>query len=236
MLRTSGGWVVGAVITAMVAWSAGAPTPVRAADGAVVIPAPALDVPKGPAAAGTAVLAGGCFWGVQAVYQHVRGVQKVLSGYSGGTGATARYDAVSAGRTKHAESVEITFDPREVSFGQILHVFFSVVHDPTQLDRQGPDVGPHYRSNIFPVDDAQKRVAQAYMAQLDRVKVFGRPIVTRLDPLSAFYPAEEYHQDFLLKNPEHPYIVLHDLPKLEHLRRLFPALYRESPVRTARPR
>jgi peptide-methionine (S)-S-oxide reductase len=222
-------WLVGAVIAAMVTCG----TLVRADEGAVVIPAPALDVPGGAGATATAVLAGGCFWGVQAVYQHVRGVKRVVAGYSGGTSATARYDAVSAGRTKHAESVEITFDPRELSYGQILQVFFSVVHDPTQLDRQGPDVGPHYRSNVFHVDDAQRRVAQAYIAQLQNAKVFGGPIVTRLDPLSAFYPAEDYHQDFLLKNPEHPYIVIHDLPKLEHLRRLFPALFRDDPVRTA---
>jgi peptide-methionine (S)-S-oxide reductase len=160
----------------------------------------------------------------------VRGVQQALSGYSGGTRETADYETVSRGASRHAESVEIRFDPKQVSYGEILQIYFSVVHDPTQLDRQGPDVGPQYRSSIFYADDTQKRIAEAYIAQLDRAKVFGRAIVTRVDPLGGFYPAEAYHQDFLIRNPTYPYIVVHDLPKIEHLKRMFPDRYRERPV------
>jgi peptide-methionine (S)-S-oxide reductase len=206
------------------------PSPALAAERAVVLPAPALDNPKTGASTQTAVLAGGCFWGVQGVYQHVRGVQKVLSGYSGGTKATADYETISRGDTGHAESVEIRFDPRELSYGEILQIYFSVVHDPTQLNRQGPDMGTQYRSNIFFVDESQKRIAQAYIAQLDKAKLFPRAIVTRVDPLSAFYMAEAYHQDFLLNNPSYPYIVIHDLPKIENLKRVFPARYREQAI------
>jgi peptide-methionine (S)-S-oxide reductase len=198
--------------------------------GAVVIPAPALDNPKVAGPVQTAVLAAGCFWGVQGVYQHVRGVQQELSGYAGGTRETAEYEVVSRGDTGHAESVEIRFDPRQLSYGEILQVYFSVVHDPTQLNRQGPDVGPQYRSSIFYADDAQKRIAEAYIAQLGRAKVFPSAIVTRVDPLRAFYPAEAYHQDFLLRNPTYPYIVVHDLPKLHNLKKVFPARYNEQPV------
>ena len=205
-------------------------TAVRAAETAVVIPPPALDNPKVSGPVQTAVVAGGCFWGVQAVYQHVRGVQRALSGYVGGTKATADYDAVSRGRTGHAESVEIRFDPKEISYGEILQIYFSVVHDPTQLNRQGPDTGTQYRSNIFYTDDSQKRIASAYIAQLDKLKVFDRAIVTRVDPLAAFYPAEPYHQDFLVRNLDHPYIVIHDLPKIAQLKKVFPARFREQPV------
>ena len=206
----------------------------HAAEVAVVIPAPALDNPKGPGPMQTAVVAGGCFWGVQGVYQHVRGVQQALSGYAGGTKATADYEAVSRGNTGHAESVEVRFDPNEVSYGEILQIYFSVVHDPTQLDRQGPDTGPQYRSSIFYVDAAQQRIAQAYVAQLDKAKAFARPIVTRVDPLSGFYPAEAYHQDFLIKNPTDPYIVINDRPKIDNLKRVFPARYRERAVTVER--
>ncbi|HEY7204069.1 MAG TPA: peptide-methionine (S)-S-oxide reductase MsrA [Methylomirabilota bacterium] len=199
-------------------------------EAAVPVPPPAVDNPKVSGSTQVAVLAGGCFWGVQGVYQHVRGVQQVLSGYSGGTRETADYETVSRGATRHAESVEIRFDPKEVSYGEILQIYFSVVHDPTQLDRQGPDVGPQYRSDIFYADETQKRIAEAYIAQLDRAKVFGRAIVTRVDPLDGFYPAEAYHQDFLIRNPTHPYIVVHDLPKLESLRKMFPGRYRERPI------
>jgi peptide-methionine (S)-S-oxide reductase len=202
-------------------------------EAAVLVPPPAVDNPPVDNVAGptqVAVLAGGCFWGVQGVYQHVRGVQQVLSGYAGGTRETADYETVSRGASRHAESVEIRFDPKEVSYGEILQIYFSVVHDPTQLDRQGPDVGPQYRSNIFYADDTQKRIALAYIAQLDRARVFGRRIVTRVDPLGGFYPAEAYHQDFLIRNPTYPYIVVHDLPKLEHLKKMFPARYRERPI------
>ena len=200
------------------------------ADKAVVIPPPSLDNPKSPGPVETAVIAGGCFWGVQGVYQRVRGVQSVLSGYSGGTKATANYDRVSRGDTGHAEAVEIRFDPKDVSYGEILQIYFSVVHDPTQLNRQGPDVGPQYRSNIFFANDAQRKIAEAYIVQLQQSKVFGRAIVTRVDPLSAFYAAEPYHQDFLIKNPRYPYIVIHDLPKIENFKRVFPDRYRERPV------
>ena len=203
-----------------------------AAEKAVVIPAPAVDNPKVSASPQTAVIAAGCFWGVQGVYQHVRGVQRAVSGYSGGTKATADYDAVSRGTTGHAESVEIRFDPKEISYGEILQIYFSVVHDPTQLNRQGPDTGPQYRSNIFYVDEAQKRIAQAYIAQLNNAKLFPRSIVTRVDALNGFYPAEAYHQDFLLRNPTYPYIVIHDLPKIGQLQKVFPARYREQAVTT----
>ena len=206
------------------------PTRAFAAEEAVVVPAPALDNPKATGPLQTAVVAGGCFWGVHGVYQHVRGTRQVLSGYSGGTKATADYETVSRGASAHAEAVEIRFDPRELSYGEILQVFFSVVHDPTQLDRQGPDIGAQYRSAIFYADESQKRLAEAYIAQLDRAKVFRRPIVTRLERLTAFYPAEDYHQDFLIKNPSYPYIVFHDLPKIANLKSVFPARYREQPV------
>jgi peptide-methionine (S)-S-oxide reductase len=209
---------------------AGIPTPAVASEEAVVIPAPALDNPKAAGPPQTAVLAGGCFWGVHGVYQHVRGTRQVLSGYSGGTKATADYETVSRGESGHAESVEVRFDPKELSYGEILQIFFSVGHDPTQLNRQGPDVGTQYRSAIFYADESQKRIAEAYIAQLDRAKVFRRPIVTRMERLTAFYPAEAYHQDFLLKNPNYPYIVVNDLPKLANLNRVFPARYREQPI------
>jgi peptide-methionine (S)-S-oxide reductase len=201
-----------------------------AAEEAVVIPAPLLDNPKAPGPLQTTVVAGGCFWGVQGVYQHVRGVRQVLSGYSGGTKATAEYETVSRGKTAHAESVEIRFDPQELSYGEILQIYFSVAHDPTQLNRQGPDTGTQYRSNIFYADDSQKRIAQGYIAQLDSTKVFRRAIVTRVERLTAFYLAEAYHQDFLIKNPDHPYILFNDLPKIVNLKRVFPARYREQPV------
>lgn len=208
------------------------PGPAGAAERAVLVPPPAVDAPKAAGPAQTAVVAGGCFWGVQAVFQHVRGVQQARSGYAGGDRATASYDAVSAGKTRHAESVEIRFDPKEISYGEILQIYFSVAHDPTQLDRQGPDVGPQYRSHIFYADDAQRRIAEAYIAQLGKAKAFDGAIVTRVDKLPAFYPAESYHQDFLLEHPTHPYIVVHDLPKIEHLKQMFPARYRGEPVRT----
>ncbi len=207
-------------------------TPGRSGEAAVVVPAPALDNPKGAGATQTAVLAGGCFWGVQGVYQYTRGVKKVLSGYSGGDRSTAEYEKVGTGRTGHAESVEIVFDPKEISYGEILRIYFSVAHDPTQLDRQGPDVGTQYRSAIFYADAQQKRIAEAYIAQLDKARVFRKPIVTRVDALKGFYPAEAYHQDFMILNPRYPYIVINDLPKVANLKRLFPEQYREKPVMT----
>ena len=201
-----------------------------AAEAPVVIPFPAVDNPKSAHAPQTAVLAGGCFWGVQGVFEHVRGVHKVVSGYAGGDSKGANYRAVSSGSTGHAESVQITFDPAEVSYGQLLQIFFSVVHDPTQLNRQGPDSGTQYRSAIFYADESQKKVAQAYIAQLDASKAFPAAIVTRVDSLKGFFPAEEYHQDFLIRNPRHPYIVFNDLPKVENFKRVFPGIYREQAV------
>ncbi len=201
-----------------------------AAEEAVVVPAPAVDNPKAAGPLQTAVVAGGCFWGVHGVYQHVRGTRQVFSGYSGGAKATADYETVSRGESGHAESVEIRFDPKELSYGDILQIYFSVAHDPTQLNRQGPDVGTQYRSAIFYGDESQRRIAEAYIAQLDRAKVFRRAIVTRVERLTAFYPAEAYHQDFLIKNPDYPYIVVNDLPKIANLKRVFPARYREQPV------
>ena len=219
-----------AIASLLLAALVGAPLPATAAEPAVVIPAPALDDARAAGPLQTAVLAGGCFWGVQGVYEHVRGVKQVLSGYSGGSKATAEYEVVSRGRTGHAESVQIRFDPKEISYGEILRIYFSVVHDPTQLDQQGPDSGPQYRSNIFYASSAQRKIAQAYIVQLGQAKVFGRPIVTRVDPLKAFYPAEEYHQDFLQHNPNHPYIVINDLPKIDNLRKIFPTYFREPPI------
>lgn len=183
--------------------------------------------PAKPAATQTAVLAGGCFWGLEGVFEHMRGVRKVVSGYAGGQSSTATYEKTSSGRTGHAESVRITFDPSEVSYGDILRVFFSVAHDPTQLNRQGPDTGPQYRSAIFYANDAQRELARSYIAELNSSGKFPRAIVTQVDPLEGFYPAESYHQDFMAKNPRNPYIVINDLPKVRELKRLYPEYYRE---------
>jgi peptide-methionine (S)-S-oxide reductase len=198
-----------------------------------IVPAPALDQPATPATSEVAVLAGGCFWGVQGVFQHVAGVTNAVSGYAGGDQGTAEYDRVSTGRTGHAESVQITFDPRKISYGRILQIYFSVAHDPTELNRQGPDVGTQYRSAIFPTTAEQAATAKAYIAQLDQAHVFAAAIVTRIEPDKAFYPAEGYHQDFLTRNPTYSYIVYNDLPKLEALKHLFPDLYRAEPVLVA---
>jgi peptide-methionine (S)-S-oxide reductase len=201
------------------------------AESATVIPAPAVDAPAaGGSVSETAVLAGGCFWGVQGVFQHVKGVKQVLSGYAGGTKETAEYETVSTGRTGHAESVRITFDPRLVSYGRILQIYFSVAHDPTQLNHQGPDTGTQYRSAIFVMDEHQRSIAQQYVAQLDRAGVFRGPIVTKIDPFTGFYPAEGYHQDFATLHPDHPYIAFNDLPKIENFKRLYPELYQAKPV------
>ena len=200
------------------------------AERATVIPAPAVDNPKAAGPMQTAVLAGGCFWGVQGVYQHVRGVRKVLSGYAGGDKSTAQYRTVGTGRTGHAESVEIQFDPKQVSYGELLQIYFSVAHDPTQLNRQGPDVGTQYRSAIFYTDDSQKKIAEAYIAQLDKAKVFERPIVTTVTADTGFYAAEDYHQDYLVNNPDSPYIVFNDLPKVRNLEKLFPRVYVQQPI------
>jgi len=200
------------------------------AESPVVIAPPVLDNPKAPGAPQTAVIAGGCFWGVQGVFEHVRGVQRAVAGYAGGDRSTAQYETVSSGTTGHAESVKITFDPAVVSYGQILQIAFSVVHDPTQLNRQGPDVGSQYRSAIFYADDTQKQIAEAYISQLDKSHAFSRPIVTRVDPLKGFFPAEDYHQDYLIHNPYAPYIAINDIPKIENLKRTFAELYSGRPV------
>jgi peptide-methionine (S)-S-oxide reductase len=203
----------------------------RAAEPAVTIPAPAVDA-AAQAGAGlqTIVLAGGCFWGVQAVFQHTKGVTAAVSGYAGGNKQTAIYDIVGTGSTGHAESVAVTFDPQQISYGKILQIYFSVAHNPTELNRQGPDVGTQYRSAIFYADEDQKRVADGYIAQLDKAHVYARPIVTRLERLSGFYAAEDYHQDFAVLHPTYPYIVFNDAPKVENLKRLFAASYRDMPV------
>jgi peptide-methionine (S)-S-oxide reductase len=202
---------------------------VNAAEQAVVVPPPASDETASTGLQ-TVVLAGGCFWGVQGVYQHTKGVAHAVSGYAGGQKDTAHYEMVGTGRTGHAESVSVTFDPQQISYGKILQIYFSVAHDPTELNRQGPDFGTQYRSAIFYANDEQKRVAAAYIAQLQQAHVFSAPIVTKLEPLSGFYPAEDYHQDFLVLHPSYPYIAFNDLPKIDELKRLFPDNYRETPV------
>jgi peptide-methionine (S)-S-oxide reductase len=190
----------------------------------VAVPPARTDVPAAGSRA-TAVLAGGCFWGVEAVFERLAGVESVDSGYAGGSAGDARYDIVSAQRSRHAEAVRIVYDPRRISYATLLRVFFAVAHDPTQIDRQGPDVGPSYRSAIFPADAAQARVARAYIAQLDAARVFARPLATRIET-GHFYPAEAYHQDFMARHPDHPYIRAHDVPKVRALARTFPALLR----------
>ena len=191
---------------------------------ASLVPAPKADV---PAAAGlqTAILAGGCFWGTEAVFEHVKGVRNVVSGYAGGSAADATYAKVSTERTGHAEAIRIVYDPRQVSYGTLLRIYFSAAHDPTQVNRQGPDTGPSYRSAIFPQNAAQRRIASAYVAQLGAARVYPRPIATRIET-GGFYPAEAHHQDFMRRNPGHPYILAHDVPKVAALKRMFPALYR----------
>ncbi|MFY9969233.1 MAG: peptide-methionine (S)-S-oxide reductase MsrA [Roseiarcus sp.] len=205
-------------------------TPRSTAEEAHLVPPPAVDEPAGRAAPEVAVVAGGCFWGVQGVFQHVKGVVSAVSGYDGGAKDTAHYDMTSRGDTGHAESVRITFDPKTVSYGRILQIYFSVAHDPTELNRQGPDEGTQYRSAIFPTNEEQARVAKAYIAELNQAHAFGAPIVTTIEENRTFYPAEAYHQDFLVQNPTYPYIVFNDLPKIENLKRLFPEVYRTDPV------
>jgi peptide-methionine (S)-S-oxide reductase len=206
-------------------------TPLRA-ETAVTLPVPAYD--PAPAGAGERklVLAGGCFWGVQGVFQRVKGVTRAVSGYAGGARETAHYSRVGRGDTGHAESVEVSYDPRQVSAGELLRVFFSVAHDPTQLNAQGPDEGTQYRSAIFVADPEQEKIVREYIAQLSSAKAFAAPIVTAIEPLKAFYPAEDYHQDYLVLHPRQPYIVNNDLPKIENLKRMFPSLYRDAPVLT----
>jgi peptide-methionine (S)-S-oxide reductase len=209
------------------------PEDVRTVQDVGTIPAPLVDEPEGQRQFEVAVLAGGCFWGVQGVFQHVNGVTRAVSGYAGGTQETAEYETVSSGRTGHAEAVQITFDPRTISYGHLLQIYFSVAHDPTELNRQGPDVGTQYRSAIFPTTDEQARVAKAYVDQLEGAAVFKAPIVTRIEPDQTFYPAEAYHQDYLTRNPTQAYIVINDLPKIEALKRTQPDVYRADPVLVA---
>jgi len=223
--------IIGAIAVAGVAWWS-APQ----AEKARVVPAPSVDATASQATSEVAVLAGGCFWGVQGVFQHVKGVTGAVSGYAGGQKSTAQYETVGGGESGHAESVKVIFDPRQITYGRLLQVFFSVAHDPTQLNRQGPDVGTQYRSAIFPTSAEQARIAKAYIAQLNESRVFNASVVTKLEMDRPFYEAEGYHQDFLTRNPTHPYIVINDLPKISDLKRLFPDLYRAAPVLVGRTR
>jgi peptide-methionine (S)-S-oxide reductase len=221
-LRIAFGAAVGAL-------AIGLPIAVQASEQAVVIPPPAIDAP-GKDGLQTAVLAGGCFWGVQGVFQHTAGVVNAVSGYAGGSKITANYSAVSTGATGHAEAVQITYDPKRISYGKLLQIYFSVAHDPTQLNRQGPDSGPQYRSAIFTVTDEQKQVADAYIAQLNAAKAFNKPIVTKVGPLQAFFAAEDYHQDYLTLHPNQPYIAFNDLPKIDNLKKIFAQDYLAKPT------
>lgn len=219
-----------ALATGAGVWLAARPS--AAAEAAVVVPAPSTDPAVAPGSTSeVAVIAGGCFWGVQGVFQHVKGVSGAVSGYAGGSEQAARYDDVGLGNTGHAEAVRISYDPRQISYARLLQIFFSVAHDPTQLNRQGPDTGTQYRSTIFAQNLEQARIAQAYIAQLTQAKTFGnRPVVTTIELQKRFYPAEAYHQDFLTRHPDHPYIVINDIPKVDNLKRLFPAVYRAQPA------
>jgi peptide-methionine (S)-S-oxide reductase len=222
-------FALGAAAIGALAIAAFAIMPSRAAEDAVKIPPPAADA-QGADGLQTAIVAGGCFWGVQGVFQHTAGVKSAVSGYAGGSQMTATYDQVSSGTTGHAESVQIKYDPKQVSYGKILQIFFSVVHDPTQLNRQGPDSGTQYRSAIFTTSDEQKKVAEAYIAQLNAAKVYGKPIVTKVGPLQGFFAAEAYHQDYLTLHPNQPYIAYNDLPKVENLKKMFADNYIEKPT------
>jgi peptide-methionine (S)-S-oxide reductase len=214
----------------------GAAGALRAGEPASPLPPPALDETPKTMPAEMAVLAGGCFWGVQGVFQHVRGVTSAVSGYAGGAASTAHYEQVGSGETGHAESVRITYDPRRISYGRILQIYFAVAHDPTQLNYQGPDYGPQYRSAIFPTNPEQERIARAYIAQLTQGRAFGAPIVTRIEPNRPFFPAEGYHQDYLARYPNDPYIAQNDMPKVRQLQRLFPALYSATPMLVGKAR
>ena len=220
---------LGAAALGALAVSAFAIAPSLAAEDAVVIPAPAMDA-KASDGVQTVVVAGGCFWGVQGVFQHTAGVVNAVSGYAGGNKATASYETVSTGTTGHAESVEIKYDPKKISYGKILQIFFSVAHDPTQLNRQGPDSGTQYRSAIFTTSDEQQKVTDAYIAQLNTAKVYKKSIVTKVGPLQGFFPAETYHQDYLTLHPSQPYIAYNDIPKVENLKKLFADSYLDKPT------
>lgn len=222
--------IAGAI--ALLAWGLAGGS--AAAEKAVKLPAPVLDTTASVSAATeTAVFAGGCFWGVQAVFQHTRGVLNAVSGYAGGQKETATYSSIGTGRTGHAESVQVTYDPKLISYGKLLQIYFSVAHDPTQINRQGPDSGTQYRSAVFYQDKSQRQTAEGYIAQLDGAKVFASKIVTQLVPLTTFYPAEAYHQDYATRNPRSAYIVRFDLPKIANLKTMLPDLYRDKPVLVA---
>jgi peptide-methionine (S)-S-oxide reductase len=222
-------WAVALSLVAVIAYRV-APL---AAETVRMVPPPAIDETAPASSTEVAVLAGGCFWGVQGVFQHVDGVTAALSGYAGGSAATAHYDMTSSGTTGHAESVQIAFDPHRISYGRLLQIYFSVAHDPTELNRQGPDTGTQYRSAVFPQTPEQARIAAAYIAQLNAAKVFSAPVVTTIEPDKTFYPAEGYHQDYLALHPYQPYIALNDIPKVKALEQLFPTLYRSDPVLVA---
>jgi peptide-methionine (S)-S-oxide reductase len=224
----------GALAAALAAGILLPPSTSRAEEQPRLLPPPAMEAGQ-PRGLQTVVLAGGCFWGVQGVFQHVRGVEGAVSGYAGGAAATADYETVSTGTTGHAESVQVTYDPAQISYGEILRIFFSVVLDPTELNRQGPDVGTQYRSEIFVTAPEQAQLARGYIAQLDQAHAFGKPIATKVSPLNGFYPAEAYHQDYLFHHPENPYIAWNDLPKVRALQRLFPDRYVAQPVLVSRP-
>jgi len=215
--------IAGLFLAGTVAWNRAS-----AAGSSSLLPNPVVDAAlAAKPGEQTAVVSGGCFWGIQAVFQHVKGVKTAISGYAGGSAATAEYEVVSTGATGHAESVKITYDPAQISYGQLLKVFFSVAHDPTQLNRQGPDTGTQYRSAIFYANEEQKHIAEAYIAQLGQAKSFPRPIVTQVVPLKAFYPAEAYHQNYATIHPDNPYIAINDAPKVDHLREQLPDLYKK---------
>ncbi|MEO5822667.1 MAG: peptide-methionine (S)-S-oxide reductase MsrA [Vicinamibacteraceae bacterium] len=236
--RMGRSWVMGlAGVAVAVAVVAAVPVsyPFVSTERGRVVPPPVTDIPVDDATTQVAVFAGGCFWGVQGVFQHVTGVTNAVSGYAGGSRTSARYETVGGGTSGHAEAVQVTYDPRQVSYGALLQLFFSVAHDPTELNRQGPDVGPQYRSTIFPADLPQAKVAKAYIDQLNAARAFDDPIVTTIEPDRPFYPAEDYHQDYLTLNPGQPYIAINDLPKIAELKRLFPARYRATPT-LVRPR
>ena len=195
------------------------------------VPAPTVDLAAAPTAkTESAVFAGGCFWGVQGVFQHVKGVNNAVSGYAGGDAKTARYEAVGSGRTGHAEAVRITYDPQQISYGKLLQIYFSVAHDPTELNRQGPDSGTQYRSTVFAENADQARIAKEYIAQINQAKTYGKPLATTVELTKPFYAAEDYHQDYLTLNPNQPYIVFNDLPKIDDLKKLFPEIYKAAPA------
>jgi peptide-methionine (S)-S-oxide reductase len=231
LVSSTGRYVLAAVAAASIAVFGIATFTAPAQASAVTVPAPAADLSAAPGAATESlVLAGGCFWGVQGVFQHVQGVVSAVSGYAGGAADTAKYEMVGSGSTGHAEAVKVVYDPKKISYGKLLQIYFSVAHNPTELNRQGPDTGTQYRSTIFPANAEQARVAQAYIAQLNTANTFGRKLATTVEPLKTFYPAEAYHQDYLTLHPNQPYIAYNDLPKVEDLKRSFPALYSEKPV------